>query len=120
MDGAGAVGLDLSFVSWLFLMEPLPDRSLEEQVVARAHRMGALRPILVETLVMRVRPPPPPCPSLSDRLTCVDTLRKAPPPECGTQLWGALIHPYFLAFLLMCSVIFQKALARSELAAAGI
>eukprot|EP00884_Botryococcus_braunii_P005336 jgi/Botrbrau1/14803/Bobra.0370s0001.1 len=53
MDSAGAVGLDLSFVPWMILMEPLPDRSLEEQVVARAYRMGAKRPIVVETLVMK-------------------------------------------------------------------
>jgi len=32
MDSVGAVGLDLSFVSYVFLMEPIADRSLEEQV----------------------------------------------------------------------------------------
>jgi len=32
MDSAGAVGLDLSFVTHVFLMEPLADRSMEEQV----------------------------------------------------------------------------------------
>eukprot|EP00955_Chlamydomonas_euryale_P107238 365750-Chlamydomonas_euryale.AAC.17 len=32
MDTVGAVGLDLSFVSHVFLLEPLLDRSLEEQV----------------------------------------------------------------------------------------
>jgi SNF2 family DNA or RNA helicase len=32
MDAVGAVGLDLSFVSYVFLMEPIKDRSLEEQV----------------------------------------------------------------------------------------
>ncbi|KAH7440483.1 hypothetical protein KP509_04G109900 [Ceratopteris richardii] len=53
MDGSAALGLDLSFVTHVFLMEPIWDRSVEEQVVSRAHRMGATRPILVETLAMR-------------------------------------------------------------------
>ena len=34
MDVAGAVGLDLSFVTHVFLMEPLADKSMEEQVMA--------------------------------------------------------------------------------------
>lgn len=34
-------------------MEPIWDGSVEEQVVSRAHRMGATRPVLVETLAMR-------------------------------------------------------------------
>ena len=55
MDEAGSVGLDLSFVSWVFLMEPLENASLEEQVISRAHRMGAKAAVQVETLVMRVR-----------------------------------------------------------------
>ena len=54
MDETGAVGLDLSFVAWVFLMEPIQDRSLETQVVARAHRMGARQAVHVETLVMQV------------------------------------------------------------------
>lgn len=53
MDGSAALGLDLSFVTYVFLMEPIWDRSLEEQVISRAHRMGASRPIHVETLAMR-------------------------------------------------------------------
>ncbi|KAK9125078.1 hypothetical protein Scep_013924 [Stephania cephalantha] len=53
MDGSAALGLDLSFVSHVFLMEPIWDRSTEEQVISRAHRMGASRPIYVETLAMR-------------------------------------------------------------------
>jgi hypothetical protein len=32
MDGSAAVGLDLSFVSRVYLMEPIWDKSLEEQV----------------------------------------------------------------------------------------
>ncbi|XP_042505070.1 F-box protein At3g54460-like [Macadamia integrifolia] len=53
MDGSAALGLDLSFVTHVFLMEPIWDRSVEEQVISRAHRMGATRPIHVETLAMR-------------------------------------------------------------------
>ncbi|KAL2619941.1 hypothetical protein R1flu_000146 [Riccia fluitans] len=53
MDGSVALGLDLSFVTNVYLMEPIWDRSMEEQVVSRAHRMGATRPIIVETLAMR-------------------------------------------------------------------
>ncbi|XP_031373189.1 F-box protein At3g54460 isoform X1 [Punica granatum] len=53
MDGSAALGLDLSFVSHVFLMEPIWDKSMEEQVISRAHRMGAARPIHVETLAMR-------------------------------------------------------------------
>ncbi|KAJ4847219.1 hypothetical protein Tsubulata_008468 [Turnera subulata] len=53
MDGSAALGLDLSFVNHVFLMEPIWDRSMEEQVISRAHRMGATRPIHVETLAMR-------------------------------------------------------------------
>ncbi|KAL0035614.1 hypothetical protein WJX79_002795 [Trebouxia sp. C0005] len=53
MDETGSVGLDLSFVSWVFLMEPLADASLQAQVTARAHRMGAAQAVHVETLVMR-------------------------------------------------------------------
>lgn len=52
MDGSAALGLDLSFVTHVFLMEPIWDRSMEEQVISRAHRMGATRPIYVETLAM--------------------------------------------------------------------
>ncbi|CAM6103765.1 unnamed protein product [Calypogeia fissa] len=52
MDGSAALGLDLSFVTNVYLMEPIWDRSMEEQVVSRAHRMGATRSVLVETLAM--------------------------------------------------------------------
>ena len=54
MDQSGAVGLDLSFVSHVFLLEPLEDLSLHKQVISRAHRMGAKVPINVEILVMKV------------------------------------------------------------------
>ena len=54
MDKSGSVGLDLSFVPHVFLMEPFLDAALEEQVVARAHRMGARSKVTVEMLVMKV------------------------------------------------------------------
>ncbi|GAX78477.1 hypothetical protein CEUSTIGMA_g5916.t1 [Chlamydomonas eustigma] len=53
MDVVGAVGLDLSFVSHVFLMEPVADKSMEEQVISRAHRMGAKQSVHVEVLAMR-------------------------------------------------------------------
>ncbi|KAL3537690.1 hypothetical protein ACH5RR_001056 [Cinchona calisaya] len=52
MDGSAALGLDLSFVTHVYLLEPIWDKSMEEQVISRAHRMGAVRPIYVETLAM--------------------------------------------------------------------
>ncbi|KAL6562928.1 hypothetical protein OROHE_005515 [Orobanche hederae] len=52
MDGSAALGLDLSFATHVYLMEPIWDRSMEEQVISRAHRMGAARPIHVDTLAM--------------------------------------------------------------------
>lgn len=55
MDQTGAVGLDLSFVSWVFMLEPIEDDSLHQQVVSRAHRMGARQAVHLETLVMKVR-----------------------------------------------------------------
>uniref|UniRef100_K3W7Q3 RING-type domain-containing protein n=1 Tax=Globisporangium ultimum (strain ATCC 200006 / CBS 805.95 / DAOM BR144) TaxID=431595 RepID=K3W7Q3_GLOUD len=49
----GSHGLDLSFVTHMFLMEEIWDKSLEKQVVSRAHRMGARQAVVVEQLVMR-------------------------------------------------------------------
>ncbi len=54
MDESGAVGLDLSFATHVFLMEPLADASLQAQVESRAHRMGAVKPIHLEILAMQV------------------------------------------------------------------
>ena len=53
MDTSGAVGLDLSFARFVFVMDPIADGALEAQVVARAHRMGATAEVVVETLVMK-------------------------------------------------------------------
>ena len=52
MDETGALGLDLSFVQHVFLMEPIANKSFEEQVVSRAHRMGAKEEVHVEVLAM--------------------------------------------------------------------
>jgi SNF2 family DNA or RNA helicase len=49
----GSHGLDLSFVTHVFLMEEIWDKSLEQQVVSRAHRMGANQAVVVEQLWMR-------------------------------------------------------------------
>jgi SNF2 family DNA or RNA helicase len=54
MDDTGAIGLDLSFVEYVFLMEPLVDAAHEQQVISRAHRMGATKAVHVEVLVMQV------------------------------------------------------------------
>ena len=48
----GSVGLDLSFVTHLFILNPILDAALERQVVSRAHRMGATGPVIVETVLL--------------------------------------------------------------------
>ena len=49
----GSEGLDLSFVTNIIFLEQVYDKSLEEQVVARAWRMGAKGPVEVDTLVAK-------------------------------------------------------------------
>lgn len=49
----GAVGLDLSFVQYVFFLEPVWDSSLELQVISRAHRIGCNHDITVERLIMK-------------------------------------------------------------------
>lgn len=49
----GSHGLDLSFVTHIFLMDEIWDKSLEQQVISRAHRMGANEAVVVEQLWMR-------------------------------------------------------------------
>lgn len=68
MDAIGSVGLDLSFVQYVFLMEPLGDLSLEQQIVSRAHRLGATRAVHAEVLVMKARRSPPRLPRRTARL----------------------------------------------------
>lgn len=45
MDECGAVGLDLSFASHVFLMEPIADASLEQQARV-SHRFFLLCPVV--------------------------------------------------------------------------
>lgn len=47
----GSEGLDLSFVTHIIFLEQVWDKSLEQQVVARAWRMGATGSVDVEVLV---------------------------------------------------------------------
>ena len=49
----GSHGLDLSFVTNIILLDELYDKSLEEQIVARAYRMGATGRVEVEQLIAR-------------------------------------------------------------------
>jgi hypothetical protein len=46
----GSHGLDLSFVTHMFLMDAVLDASLEQQVISRAYRMGAKQAVQVEQL----------------------------------------------------------------------
>lgn len=46
----GSLGLDLSFVTHIILLDTIYDQSLFSQVVARAYRMGAKGPVFVEQL----------------------------------------------------------------------
>lgn len=48
----GSLGLDLAFVTHLFILNPILDAALERQVVSRAHRMGATGPVIVETVLL--------------------------------------------------------------------
>lgn len=49
----GSHGLDLSFVTHIFLLDKIWDKSLEQQVIARAYRMGNSKAVEIETLVMK-------------------------------------------------------------------
>ncbi|KAK4536086.1 hypothetical protein CDCA_CDCA07G2111 [Cyanidium caldarium] len=53
MDDRGALGHDLSCVSRVVIMEPVWDAAHETQIISRAHRMGARRPVVVHRLLMR-------------------------------------------------------------------
>mmetsp|Transcript_10699 Transcript_10699/g.18264 ORF Transcript_10699/g.18264 Transcript_10699/m.18264 type:complete len:1056 (+) Transcript_10699:111-3278(+) len=50
LDASLAHGLDLSFVTHLYLLEPIDDAALLEQVTSRAHRLGATGPVTIETV----------------------------------------------------------------------
>ena len=49
----GSEGLDLSFVTHIFFLEKVWDKSLENQAISRAWRMGAKGHVEVETLIAR-------------------------------------------------------------------
>ena len=49
----GSHGLDLSFATHIILLEKIWDTALEDQVIARAFRMGATHSVSVEQLIMR-------------------------------------------------------------------
>lgn len=44
----GSTGLDLSFATHIFLLDRIKDPALRNQIVSRAHRMGAQGPVKVE------------------------------------------------------------------------
>ena len=44
----GSTGLDLSFATHIFLLDPIKDPALHNQIVSRAHRMGATGPVQVQ------------------------------------------------------------------------
>lgn len=46
----GSHGLDLSFVTHLFILTPISEPSKYEQVVSRAYRMGAEASVQVESI----------------------------------------------------------------------
>lgn len=50
LSNLGSHGLDLSFVTHIFLLEEIWDKSVEQQVISRAHRMGAHHSVVVEQL----------------------------------------------------------------------
>mmetsp|Transcript_38868 Transcript_38868/g.78387 ORF Transcript_38868/g.78387 Transcript_38868/m.78387 type:complete len:374 (-) Transcript_38868:78-1199(-) len=59
LDPKFATGLDLSFLTHIFLLEPIEDAALLEQIVSRAYRLGATGPVTVETLhVLQADLPP--------------------------------------------------------------
>jgi SNF2 family DNA or RNA helicase len=53
LSNDGSHGLDLSFVTHIILMDEIWDKSLEDQVIARAYRMGAKGSVELEQLVAK-------------------------------------------------------------------
>lgn len=49
----GSTGLDLSFATHLFLLERVKDPALLNQIISRAHRMGAKGPVHVQLIQVR-------------------------------------------------------------------
>lgn len=50
LDASLSHGLDLSFVTHMFLLEPIDDAALLEQVTSRAHRLGCTGPVTIDTI----------------------------------------------------------------------
>ena len=53
MSKDGSHGLDLSFVTHIFFLEEIVDKSVENQVISRAYRMGATGNVTVEQLIAK-------------------------------------------------------------------
>eukprot|EP00941_MAST-03F_sp_MAST-3F-sp1_P003715 g3715.t1 len=53
LSSNGSVGLDLSFVTHMFLLDKIWADDVETQVIARANRMGATQPVIVEQLIAK-------------------------------------------------------------------
>lgn len=49
---AGAAGLTLVRANHVFLLEPALDPAIEQQAVARVHRIGQIRPVVVHRLLV--------------------------------------------------------------------
>ena len=47
LEEDGSTGLDLSFVTHIFLLDRIKDPALETQIISRAHRMGSTGPVAV-------------------------------------------------------------------------
>lgn len=50
LDASLATGLDLSFVTHIFLLEAIDDAAMLEQITSRAHRLGATGPVVIDTV----------------------------------------------------------------------
>jgi SNF2-related domain len=50
LDANLATGLDLSFVTHMFLLEAIDDAAMLEQVTSRANRLGATGPVVIDTV----------------------------------------------------------------------
>ena len=50
LDASLSHGLDLSFVTHMFLLESIDDAALLEQVTSRAHRLGCTGPVTIDTV----------------------------------------------------------------------
>jgi len=84
----GSEGLDLSFVTHIFFMEKVFDRSLQEQAVARAWRMGAKGSVKVETLIAQD--------SVEETMQQMDESRDDIVPRSATETFQAAKVHYLL------------------------